>query len=149
MAASDESSGANHRSKFLYCGFLAPIDEWTQFTEEWDKRVLSGPPRIPYLHMTEIRSRKWRELRGLSESEAERRVDEATALISATTSLIPVGSTLKSGHLRDIFTQKIVVESRAPKAFASDYLAFVTYVFSVLKQQMFSAGIRRDMPKEH
>ncbi len=132
VAASDEAAGANHRSQFVYCGFLAPLNDWNLFTEEWDRRVLAGPPRIPYLHMTDIRSRKWRETYQLTDSEAERRVDEAAAVISETPSLTPVGSTLDSGHLLDTFTKKVMIGNGARKSFVGDYLAFVSYAYTVL-----------------
>ena len=132
ISASDESSGATHRSPFLYAGFLAPEKDWSNFAQEWDDKVLSGSPRIPYLHMTEIRSRKWREQYNLSETEAERRVHAAFSVIAATPSLIPAGNDLDAGQLLDTFTDKVTLTSGANKKFAPEYLAFPGYAYMVL-----------------
>jgi len=80
----DESADENPRDGFFYGGFSAPIDVWQGlFAEAWQERVLDGPPRIPYLHMTDVRDR-------LSWDQAERRLDEAARVIRSTGALIPV-----------------------------------------------------------
>lgn len=132
IAASDETSGADHRSRFMNCGFLAPEEEWSLFSEKWDAKVLAGPPRIPYLHMTEIRSSKWREENSLTDCEAQRRVEAAFSLISETPALTPVAAGLDAGHLLDTFTKKVELTSGARRPFAPDYLAFISYAFAVL-----------------
>lgn len=134
LAASDETAGADHRSLFFYCGLLAPVDHWGNiFSELWDIRVLAGPPRIPYLHMTEIRRRTWRDEYGLTPTEAERRVEEAFRVIDAIPSLTPISSSLNSGHLFDsVGERKLRIASGANKKLEPDYLAFVAYAFVVL-----------------
>jgi hypothetical protein len=132
LAASDESSGQDHRSRFLYAGLLAPEEDWSVFINEWSKRVLAGQPRIPYLHMTEIRSKQWRKEFGLSDCEAERRIDEAFSVISETSSLTPVGCWVNSGHMLDTITDKMMIASGALKKFAPDYLTFPAYAYLVL-----------------
>jgi len=133
VAASDETAGADHRSRFLYSGFLAPEKDWSgAFAEQWDKRVLEGPPRIPYLHMTDIRDKDWCEEYGLTRKQADHRVREAFGVISEVPSLTPIGSSLNAGHLLDTFTKKVKLESGALKKFAPDYLAFASYVYLVL-----------------
>ena len=78
----DETAGKTHRDTFLLAGFVAPEHDWSRFfAPAWQERVLDGPPAIPYLHMTEIRSPKWREKYGLSKLEADDRIDTAIALI--------------------------------------------------------------------
>jgi hypothetical protein len=132
IAASDETVGADHRSPFMRCGFLAPENDWSLFAEQWESRVLAGPPRIPYLHMTDIRSREWRDEYKLTETDADRRVDEAFAVIAATPSLTPMSSGLNSGHMHDTFTKKVMLTSGAKKRFWPDYLAFPAYAHMVL-----------------
>lgn len=67
VAASDESAGSDEHSLFLFAGWIGPEKDWSQFfVPAWQERVLDGPPRIPYLHMTEIRSKEFREKCGLS-----------------------------------------------------------------------------------
>jgi hypothetical protein len=124
--------GADHRSPFMRCGFLAPENDWSLFSEQWDMRVLVGPPRIPYLHMTEIRRREWRDEHKLTEADADRRVDEAFAVIAATPSLTPLCSGLNSGHMHDTFTKKVMLTSGAKKKFMPDYLAFPAFAHMVL-----------------
>ena len=132
IAASDETLGGSHRSPFRRCGFLAPANDWELFAERWDDRVLAGPPRLPHLHMTEIRRPEWRGEYGLTESEAERRVDEAFAVISLTPSLTPVGTGLNSGFIYDTITKPVMLQSGAKKKFIPEYVAFPAYVYMVL-----------------
>lgn len=132
LSSSDETLGGSHRSPFRRCGFLAPVNDWELFAEQWDTRVLAGPPRIPHLHMTDIRSPGWRGEHGLTESEAERRVDEAFAVISLMPSLTPVGTGLNSGFMYDTITKKVMLSSGAAKKFIPEYLAFPAYVYMVL-----------------
>jgi len=61
ISASDEAAGKNQRDPFLFAGFVAPEKDWSRFlAPAWQERVLDGPPSIPYLHMTDIRSPQWR-----------------------------------------------------------------------------------------
>jgi len=67
------------------------LSDWDgAFADAWRERVLDGPPSIPYLHTADIRSSQWRLLHGLSHSDAENRLDEATRVIRSMGSLIPV-----------------------------------------------------------
>lgn len=59
VAGADESAdqGRVNTKHFFYGGFSAPVDEWDgSFLRAWEDRVLAGPPRIPYLHMTDMLS---------------------------------------------------------------------------------------------
>jgi hypothetical protein len=68
-AASDETSGGNPLSVYHYSGWVMPEPDWSHFfTPAWQERVLDGPPNIPYLHMTEICSKAWREQNGISDT---------------------------------------------------------------------------------
>ena len=98
VAASDESGGSTHLSDFQCTGWLAPENDWLRFFgPAWQEHVLDGPPKIPYLHVTEMRSRAWREKHGLTRRDAENRLDEAAGVIASTGSLYPL--TVKiSGH---------------------------------------------------
>jgi hypothetical protein len=132
VAASDETAGATHRDPFMRCGFLAPLDDWILLTEQWDKRVLAGPPRIPYLHMTDIRSATFRTKYNFTESEADRRVDEAFMVIADWRSLTPIGMTVNSDHMYDTYTEKLQLTSGAKKRFVPDYLAFTSYAYAAI-----------------
>ena len=133
LSASDETLGASHRSPFRRCGFFAPVDDWERLSEAWEIKVLAGPPRIPFLHMVDIRRPEWRAKFGLSQSDADSRVDAAFELIAATPSLTPVGMGLNSGHVYDTFTKKVGISSGAGKKFVPDYVAFPGYVYAVLQ----------------
>jgi hypothetical protein len=144
VAASDETTGATHRHPFMRAGFLAPLDDWTLLTAQWDTRVLAGPPRIPYLHMTEIRSPKFLAAWNLDQVDADRRVDEAFKVISEWPSLTPVGMTVDSAHLYDNYTDKVLLTSGAKKKFVPDYLAFTSYAYAAI---LFCQQFRPDMER--
>jgi hypothetical protein len=98
LAAADESDGAFQRGPFLFGGFVAPTNDWIDwFVPAWEERVLNRHPAIPYLHMVDIRSARWREKNGLTWDDAEHRVDEATRIIGSMGSLMPV-RTLMDGR---------------------------------------------------
>jgi hypothetical protein len=134
LAGCDESAGKTKRDVFLLGGFVGPRQDWSEcFSPAWDERVLAGPPRIPYLHMTEIRSRKWREQHGLTELQADDRVGEAFVLLDQMQSFYPVGIQVHSGDLRDALHQlKIAAPKRKPRDFEPDCLRFLLYVLTVL-----------------
>ena len=104
VAYADESSGKDSRDMFIYGGFAAPWPDWQDlFAPAWEERILNKPPCIPYLHMTEIRSRKWREQHNLTEAEAEERVDDAIKVIESFPSLYLATSCVDGGIARNIF----------------------------------------------
>jgi hypothetical protein len=55
VAYSDESDVGDTNGSFIMGGFLASEQDWIELSELWQNRVLNGPPKIPYLHMKEIR----------------------------------------------------------------------------------------------
>src|SRR5262249_10485160 len=113
MSGSDESAGKTQRDTFFFGGFVAPEEDWSRFFEPaWQERVLDGPPAIPYLHMTEIRSQKWRSQFGLSRAAADERVDEAFSVIETMGSLYPIGIHVDGGHVLDKFATAKVVAAR-------------------------------------
>ncbi len=130
----DETAGKTHRDTFLLAGFVAPEHDWSRFfAPAWQERVLDGPPAIPYLHMTEIRSPKWREKYGLSKLEADDRIDTAIALIDTMQSLYPIGIRANAGFIRDRFAEVRVVRSFGkPRGFEPDYICFLSYAWIAL-----------------
>jgi hypothetical protein len=134
VSGSDESAGKTERDRFYQAGFVAPESDWSDFfVPAWQERVLDGPPKIPYLHMTDIRSPKWRTEHGLSKTSAEDRVDEACNLIHTMGSLYPIGAHLDAGVFRDNFgSTKFVAASGGAKTFEPDYTCFLLYTVLVL-----------------
>jgi len=102
----------------------------------WKERVLDGPPKIPYLHMTEIRSQGFRERWGLSRLAADGRVDEAVSVIDTMGSFYPVAIEVDGGHLKSVFKESKVRRAEAKqfeaKPFEPDYLCFLAYAHTVL-----------------
>jgi hypothetical protein len=134
VSASDEGSGANHLCPFEITGWIAPELDWSQiFAPAWQERVLDGPPSIPYLHVTEIRSKAWRSKYGLSELEADRRLDEAAGIIGAVSSLYPVRVGVDQALFRKLYApHKLTAASGGLKRYEPDYYTFVVYVYAVL-----------------
>jgi hypothetical protein len=135
---SDESTGQTERDNFIYAGWIGPEDDWARFfTPAWDERVLAGPPRIPYLHMTEIRSREWREANGLTEADAENRIDQACVILDQLSNLQPIRIVVDAGDFRDEFRNTRVVQSTrkqfASSEFEPDYICFLGYTWAALK----------------
>jgi hypothetical protein len=132
VSGSDESSGTTQRDNFLFSGFVGPENDWSSFfVPAWQERVLDGPPAIPYLHMTDMRSKKWRARYGISRLDVEDRIDEAISLIGAMGSFYPMCVHINAGHFRDEFAT-VKASKRAVKQFEPDYICFLQYVFVVL-----------------
>ena len=109
---SDERAGKTERATFLFAGWIGPEKDWSDFfVPVWDERVLVGPPRIPYLHMTDIRSKRWREAQGVTEADAENRVDEACTILDQLANLHPVRVVMDAGNFRDEFRETRVVRT--------------------------------------
>jgi hypothetical protein len=138
VSFSDESSGKSERDTFMFAGWIGPEEDWARFfTPAWDERVLAGPPRIPYLHMTEIRSPKWRQENGLTETDAERRIDEACVLLDQLANLQPIRMVMNGGDFRDAFDETMVRSIKrkqfAASKFEPDYSCFLGYAWAALK----------------
>ncbi|HEY6348970.1 MAG TPA: hypothetical protein VI636_06130 [Candidatus Angelobacter sp.] len=134
VSASDESAGKTDRDHFFFCGWIAPEEDWSQFfTPAWQERVLDPPPAIPFLHMTEIRSPKWRSQYGLSREQAEARVDKAFDVIDQMGSLFPISISVDAGHVLDKFIEaKVVASSGGKRKFEPDFICFLAYAYVVL-----------------
>ncbi len=134
IAASDETSGGHSRSVCHYSGWIAPEPDWSlYFTPAWQERVLDGPPKIPYLHMTEMRSRAWREKYFLTSDDAEERLDEAARVIYEMGSLRMVDINIDGAVFKPLYhSHKMATSSGAAKKFLPDFLSFVAYAFGVL-----------------
>lgn len=138
ISASDET----FRGSFCYGGLVAPISYWEGiFAQRWDKRVLAGPPRIKYLHMTEIRSAAWRKENDISAEDADRRVGQAINLICKRKD--PALFSFKFDG--DFFNQNIKREIRKSTGgsmwLMADYFGFLGYVYVVLH------SVRKAMPE--
>jgi hypothetical protein len=136
VSGSDETSGKTQRDNFVFAGWVAPEEEWSRFfAPAWQERVLDGPPAIPYLHMTDIRSPRWREEYRISQLDADDRIDEAFRLIDTMQSLYPVGIMVDAGHVRDRFAKTRVTALRLKakaRAFEPDFVCFLAYSWIVL-----------------
>jgi hypothetical protein len=139
LAASDESSGANAFGMYHYAGWIAPLPDWSlYFTPAWQERVLDGPPKIPYLHMTEMRSKAWRQQWGITETNMDERLDEAARVINEMGCLYPLKVTIDASIFRQLYKpHKMVAESGGKKDMEPDFLAFCSYVLAVLSQVQF------------
>jgi len=130
LSASDESFG---EGVFHHAGYVAPDICWTDvFNPAWEKLVLSGPPRLEEFHVTQLRSRSWREVHGISLDEAESRIDNAVDLISETEGMFSVRSTVDGPHFEkqaDGLLFKLNDARRAPVEFVIDYPSFHGYVY--------------------
>jgi hypothetical protein len=138
ISASDEHSGSDGLGLFLFAGYVGPEADWSDFfVPAWQERVLNGPPKIPYLHMTEIRSQEFRNRWGLSSQlAADDRVDEAVSVIDTMGSFYPIAIAVDANHLKSAFRETKVRRAEAKqfeaKPFEPDYLCFLAYAHTVL-----------------
>jgi hypothetical protein len=143
VSASDESAGSNQLDQFLMAGWVANEWDWSNiFTPAWQRLVLDGPPKIPYLHMTDIRSRTWREENGLSVEDADHRVDESIAILGAANFIYPIGVTVDGEDIcKNLSSAKVTSPVRGSRKFEPDFLCFLGYA------QMALISVARDHPE--
>jgi hypothetical protein len=137
ISASDEHSGSDGKGLFLFAGYVGPEPDWSRFfVPAWQARVLDGSPKIPFLHMTEIRSQEFRDKWGLSRLAADDRVDEAVSVIDTMGSFYPIAIEVDSSHLKNAFRESKLRRAEAKqfeaKPFEPDYLCFLAYAHRVL-----------------
>jgi hypothetical protein len=136
VSASDESDGGHHRSTFWHGGWVAPETDWfTYFAPAWQERVLDAKPKIPFLHMTDIRDPDWCNEHGISSDEAQNKMDEAAIVIDQMGSLYPITLNASGGAFLDAHGKKKIMESVSGKKaarFLIDHYAFNAYVYTVL-----------------
>ncbi len=137
ISATDEHSGSDGQGLFLFAGYVGPEKDWSEFfLPAWQERVLDGPPKIPYLHMTEIRSRRFRERYGLSHLAADDRLNAAVSVIGTMGSFDPIAVEIDAGHFKRAFAGVKVVHPDAKqfeaKPYEPDYLCFLSYAHTVL-----------------
>lgn len=133
LAASDETEGA---AIFHHAGYVAPVSCWTDvFCPAWQREVLAGPPQLDEFHMTELRSPSWREQHGITEDDAQARIDAAVDLISRTMGLFAVRSSIVAEHFEDYASGlrfRLNDPRRGPAQFLIDYPSFQGYAYLVL-----------------
>jgi hypothetical protein len=136
VCAADETADQNPRGNFVYAGFSAPVDIWEgTFAAAWNERVLQGPPQIPYLHMTDIRSAKWQAKHGLTATEVSKRLDEASRVIRSTGALIPVAISVPEQEFIDLLRQPVrMVNSPQYRVttLEADHLCFLYFALTQL-----------------
>ena len=140
VAAGDETDDPKQKGPFFYGGFVASLSEWTTyFGPAWQERVLNGrrgQPTIPFLHMTDIRSPRWRAEHGLSSEEAERRVDEACRVLYCSGSLAFCYSGMDGGHFRSKFKKmKVIRPTKQPGTYPMlpDYMGFLGFAYAAVE----------------
>jgi hypothetical protein len=137
LSASDET----YRGSFGYGGLIAPVNFWEGvFAKRWDARVLSGPPRIPYLHMTDIRSPKWREKNNISDTDAERRVEKAIDVICKLRHPTLFNFKFNGDLFNEVMKRKVRKPDGGLIWMHPDHFGFLGYVYVVL------FGVRKTIP---
>jgi hypothetical protein len=133
IAYSDESAVADSGGEFLVGGYVAAEQDWPYVVRAWQERVLDGPPKLPYMHMSEIRRPEWRATHSISSSEADWRTDEAVRVIYAMGAMSALASYIKRSELAEVFHSKYERKKQIPTGLDEpDYFCFTAYTCYVL-----------------
>jgi hypothetical protein len=85
VSYTDETESPDQRSgKFLISGYMADETKWPEFSKRWAKEVTIATPKIPHLHMVDIRSAGWRQKHGITRVQADEKVRRAVDIIADT-----------------------------------------------------------------
>jgi hypothetical protein len=129
VAFSDESAIADTGGEFLVAGYVASEENWEWITRAWQERVLDGPPRLPYLHMTDIRSSAWRAENSISFNDAENRVSEAVRILYGSGGLTAMASVIKRKDITEIIHSLYPTKKKIPLGLDEpDYACYMAYL---------------------
>lgn len=133
LSFSDEAGTGDPQGDFLVEGYLAPELDWPFVARAWQQYVLDGPPKLPYLHMIEVRNEDWLKRFGIGYLEAQDRIDEAARIISHAGSLRIVQSIINRGELAEIIHSRYHRKKDIPQPLLDpDYFCYLTYFVGVV-----------------
>lgn len=133
VAYSDEAGADNPDQHFIVSGHIAAETEWPWVIRAWQERVLGGPPKLPYLHMIDIRREEWQQRYKLSSNDAEGRVDEAVRVLYSMGAISAVASVVKRLDLEQVIHSKFKRKKNVPIGLDEpDYLCFNAYAIFTL-----------------
>jgi hypothetical protein len=134
VSFSDESGIPDSAGDFLVSGYAAEESAWQFITASWQE-MLDGPPKIPYLHMNEIRHQEWREEHGISHLDSQDRVDAAVHILSVSKCLSVVRSVMNRADLAAIVHGRFKSKTRIPIHLREpDYFCFLAYLVFTLAE---------------
>lgn len=136
IAAADETADHKPPGNFYYVGVSAPRGDWESFiAPAWKERVLGRSPRLPYAHATDMVSVGGRARLQLSDLEADRRLDEAAAVIRSAGSLIPVAFGVNRADFEEVMAGRRFLHNDGKRkiTLAPDHLLFVYLAFRQLE----------------
>jgi Protein of unknown function (DUF3800) len=142
VAYSDESGIADPGGEFVVAGYVAEEKEWPWVASAWQSRVLDGSPKLPYLHMVDIRSTEWRDKHAIAYSDAEDRVSEAVRVLYSMGAMSALGSVIKRRDLQEVIHSKFKRRNKIPVGLDEpDYFCFIAYAWFVLGE------VQKNYPK--
>jgi hypothetical protein len=137
VAAADESAGGTN-SFFYWGGLLGPERKWSEsFAPAWESEVLHAPPPIEFLHQTDIRNRQWQAARGLSPTDAEKKLDAAWNIVDASGWLYPIAVRIDNADFHDTLKSMPKLKSRpsaAPYRLEPDYICFILFAHIAIRR---------------
>ena len=135
VSYSDETSVDNGNGQYIMAGLAANELYWPTFSERWAREVLNSDPKIPYVHMVDLRSKEWRKKYGLTWDDQLVKVRQAVKIICEEQSVgIFMGSLFEPAYKKfvdDARRQGVRIKGRDASA---DYVCFVTYFLAILAQ---------------
>jgi hypothetical protein len=128
VSFSDEAGTGDAKGEFLVSGYVAEEREWPFVAGAWQERVLDGPPKIPYLHMTEIKNDGWRRKYEISQHDSQDRISEALKILSHSGGLSINTSIIKRSELTAILHSRYSRKKDVPLHLSEpDYFCFLAY----------------------
>ena len=133
VSYSDESDPGDGQGHFFIGGYVARETDWPGFSRRWVSEVLQPYPSIPYVHMVDLRSNRWREERGICRTQAYDKLQTAADVISASTFLRPFVGRVNQSEYRDA-CQTVASKGYEFNRYADaiDFPCYITYAYIML-----------------
>ena len=135
-AYSDESGSGDGRGLFLMAGYAASSEFWPCVVDAWQERVLEAPPKIPYLHVSEIRHEKFRKKHTIAAWQAESKIETAIDILRASGGLQGAVASIDVATLEAVRIQFKSASGKRPgySLREPDYVCYLEYAYSVLDE---------------
>jgi hypothetical protein len=134
VAYSDETGTPNSNGAFVVGGYVAAENDWPEFSKNWANDVLHSLPPIPYLHMVELRGKKFRQEHKLTWEDALKKTSVAVETIKVHNFIRRYFGTINRGKLQEIQAQ---IEQSGfkyrPHHSDPDYMCFLSFAWVLIQ----------------
>lgn len=120
-------------AQFFLAGYVATVEQWKRFSDEWDTALKNGPKALAYIKMAEAESRKDQFI-GWNEQDRDVKVTELADIIIGRSTMFGVSAILSWGSYQS-------VQSEYPAHYINPYALLFHSIIDTAVRRMISLSI--------